>query len=521
MPSSPQTGQADRDPDPDGAHDKAVAQAQLGALLRQMRATCRASGMAVLARANDRLAVAAADPAGLAGQSLPPWPGEAPVADGTIRGTADLPWPAAFDAWPGETPAYIVVLALPPGAGADLLLTCWARADRPDPNTLQSLRQDAAILLSCPLELRRLAAEKCRLADRLDAILSNVSLGIAIADATGEAHVNAIAAGLLGLDPGPADPGRLTAALRDLRTRCEVRSALDIDRPGRSDNAEYWMLPAAADHPGATAGVTSGPANAGGPRRVIRSEGHAIGSVGHGGRIWLFTDVTALWESGERFKRLSAELLASRASIEEQAQQALELAEELHQQKQELEVSKRESDYLANHDPLTGLNNRRAFRHALQQMMDVARGTRGQVAILFIDLDRFKAVNDTLGHDTGDQLLKQVAQILTEALRDTDLLARFGGDEFAIATRVPAQGDLAKVSALGERIRQKLQIAVPAPAAENPGAAIDICGTIGIALYPDDADNIDELFICADQAMYAGKKSGRNRVVLFRALLPG
>jgi diguanylate cyclase (GGDEF)-like protein len=101
--------------------------------------------------------------------------------------------------------------------------------------------------------------------------------------------------------------------------------------------------------------------------------------------------------------------------------------------------------------------------------------------------------------------------VLSEALRDTDLLARFGGDEFAIATRILATGDLAKITGLAERIRQKLQIPMPAPT-----GTIEVCGTIGIGLYPADADDMDRLFICADQAMYAGKKAGRNRVVLFK-----
>jgi diguanylate cyclase (GGDEF)-like protein len=486
-------------------HGEPLSDTTLPALLKILAGEHGATGIALLAAepSEGQLVATESAPAGLAGKGFPTTERIASLAGSGVVDTGGLLLPTILTRWLGARPAFLCLhpLRLPGFEGC--LLLCWP--DRqPDRESLRQSLQSIAGILAGHIERHRLENENRRLARRLDSILNHVGLGIAIAEEQGRALVNPVAARLLGLPPGPVAPAALASALRDLRGSCDIRSSIESGDTAASESAEYWMVPATATD----------------KFRVIRSEGHAIGDNG-GGRIWLFTDVTALWESGERLKRLNAELLASRASIEEQAQQAIELAEELHQQKQELEESKRESDYLANHDPLTGLNNRRAFRHALQQMMDIARGTRGQVAILFVDLDRFKAVNDTLGHDAGDQLLKQVAQVLTEALRDTDLLARFGGDEFAIATRVPAQGDFAKVAALGERIRQKLQIAVPAPTADNPGAAIDVCGTIGIALYPDDADTIDELFICADQAMYAGKKSGRNRVVLFRALLPG
>jgi diguanylate cyclase (GGDEF)-like protein len=478
-----------------------------------------ASGIALLRLDGGEAMLEATEshPSGLGGRRFPMQDRFPQMADRGIIASTDLMLPTHVTRWLGGRPQHLVLHTLHFPDFDGYLLFCWLQ-ERPADAMVARVIKGAVAILPALIDRHALITENQRLGNRLNAILNNVTLGIAISDASGRSQINPIAATLLGLKQGMGDAADLAAAMRHLRNICEIKTAIDLDVTGAADDAEYWMLPA---------GTTGG-------RRVIRSESHAIGDTLNPGRIWLFTDVTLLWESGQRLKQLNAalqereaelrryaeDLEISRASIEEQAQQAVELAEELHLQKQELENSKRESDYLANHDPLTGLNNRRAFRHALQQMIDVARGTKGQVAILFIDLDKFKAVNDTLGHDAGDQLLKRVAQVLNEALRDTDLLARFGGDEFAIATRIPGSADLAKITGLAERIRQKLEIPVPAPVADNPAATIDVCGTIGISIYPSDAADIDALFICADQAMYAGKKAGRNRVVMFSALMP-
>jgi diguanylate cyclase (GGDEF)-like protein len=449
-------------------------------------------------------------PAGLAGKRFSVPENFPQMAERGIILSAGQPLPVAIAPWMGVPPRYLALYRF----GLDgYLLFCWPQ-DPPDEALIGHLIQGAAVMLPVLIDRPLLLAKNQILAMRLDAVLNNVALGVVISDGGSLARINPVAAALLDLEPGAAERAVVIGAMQRLRDGCEIKKALDFDAGVTGDDAEYWILPVTAAS----------------RRQVIRRESHAIGDNINPGRIWLFTDVTALWQSEQRLKQLhaqlqtretelkryAADLIASRASIKAQALQAVELAEELHLQKQELESSKRESDYLANHDPLTGLNNRRAFRHALQQMIDVARGTQGQVAVLFIDLDKFKAVNDTLGHDSGDQLLKQVAKLLNDALRDTDLLARFGGDEFAIATRIPGSADLAKVTGLAERIRQKLEIPVPAATAEAADQVIQVGATIGIGLYPGDADDIDALFICADRAMYKGKKAGRNRVVMFR-----
>lgn len=500
-----------------------------------------ASGVALLGfeTSGESVLVLGCEPQSLAGRRITVSDRFIQIADRGVIGSEEIIMPTTFTRWLGQRPRHVALQTLQFPAFTGYLLFCWQedlRSDLP----LARIMAGANSLLPPLLERHLATLEQRRLADQFNAIMSNVGLGIAFTDATGHSTVNPVAANLLDIPSGSGDAATLAAAMHEKRTHCIVRPSHDVEGGGMAaasgTNAqgptEYWLFPAKKED-GA---------------KVVRLESHAVGDLQNPGRFWMFTDVTQLWDAAERMQsinnelqrnntRLAAEiekraqvetalrereaelqryaedLEMSRSSIEQQAHHAVELAEELAQQKQELEDSKRQSDYLANHDPLTGLFNRRAFRHHLQQMMDIARGTRAQVAVLFIDLDKFKAVNDTLGHDAGDQLLKKVATVLTEALRDTDLLARFGGDEFAIATRIPASGDLAKITGLAERIRQKLQIPMPAPT-----GTIDVCGTIGIGLYPADADDMDNLFIRADQAMYAGKKAGRNRVVLFKDL---
>jgi diguanylate cyclase (GGDEF)-like protein len=133
---------------------------------------------------------------------------------------------------------------------------------------------------------------------------------------------------------------------------------------------------------------------------------------------------------------------------------------------------------------------------------------------MFIDLDNFKTVNDTLGHDAGDSLLKDVASRLTGMLRDTDLVARLGGDEFVIATSHAEEPGPAGLRLLAERVRDTLQIEVP-----TQDKAIQVAATIGVAAAPEDGSTIEALLENADQAMYVGKRHGRNAVV-FHAELP-
>ena len=173
---------------------------------------------------------------------------------------------------------------------------------------------------------------------------------------------------------------------------------------------------------------------------------------------------------------------------------------------------KKKSDELiwrqANFDPLTGLPNRRMFYDRLDQDIKKAHRDGRLLALMFLDLDRFKEVNDTLGHGTGDLLLKKVANRLGSCVRETDTVARLGGDEFTVIL-----SELDDPTS-GERVAQEILRKLSTPfRLGNESAYISV--SIGITLYPADATDIDTLLKSADQAMYAAKHQGRNRYSYF------
>ncbi|MDQ6917430.1 MAG: EAL domain-containing protein, partial [Pseudomonadota bacterium] len=166
--------------------------------------------------------------------------------------------------------------------------------------------------------------------------------------------------------------------------------------------------------------------------------------------------------------------------------------------------------YLATRDALTGLPNRLLLQERLGQAIAQAKRSGRRVGVLFIDLDRFKNVNDTLGHRIGDELLKRVTSALSETLRETDLLARLGGDEFMVI--VDDFDDPAVLS----RVAQKLQDAIAHPF-RIEDHDIYVTSSIGISVYPDDSDDPEGLLKHADVAMYRSKELGRNTYQFFDA----
>ena len=170
----------------------------------------------------------------------------------------------------------------------------------------------------------------------------------------------------------------------------------------------------------------------------------------------------------------------------------------------EQKISETQIKQLAYYDYLTELPNRRLLQDRLQQ--DSKRTLRSQtsLALLCIDLDRFKNINDTFGHNKGDVLLIEATKRIQKRVRDTDTVARLGGDEFAII--LPEYGELSCV----ERIVQNLVHDLAQPFDLGDGDVGHISGSVGIALYPHDTDDIDDLLKHADQAMYAAKHAGRN-----------
>ncbi len=160
--------------------------------------------------------------------------------------------------------------------------------------------------------------------------------------------------------------------------------------------------------------------------------------------------------------------------------------------------------YLAQHDQLTGLINRTLFRDRLIHAMARSKRKDQPLAVMLLDLDRFKAVNDTLGHDVGDQLLKEVATRLLECVREVDTVARMGGDEFTAILEGIAGED--NVLVVAKRIVES----IGSPFQIGPHS-ISIGVSIGITLYPSDDESIDELLRHADKAMYAAKQQGGSR----------
>ncbi|MBX2859007.1 MAG: EAL domain-containing protein [Cellvibrionaceae bacterium] len=165
-------------------------------------------------------------------------------------------------------------------------------------------------------------------------------------------------------------------------------------------------------------------------------------------------------------------------------------------------------NYMSFHDPLTGLANRSLFYDRMHKSVSRAKRGKSSIAILLIDFDRFKNINDSLGHDAGDAFLKLVAQRLQDDLRDTDTVARLGGDEFVVVLENIVQSEDV------ENIAQKLLYLLAEPV-DIQGYEIAATASIGISVFPNDGDSIDQLLKHADAAMYRAKAAGKNRYQFF------
>ena len=167
-----------------------------------------------------------------------------------------------------------------------------------------------------------------------------------------------------------------------------------------------------------------------------------------------------------------------------------------------LKRSQHELDFLAHHDPLTGLPNRLLLRERIEQALARAEREQGGGALLVIDLDHFKHINDSLGHSTGDQLLKAIAERMQACLDERCSLARLGGDEFAVILESPQQQHASSLA-------QRLLEAMNAPFAVD-GQTIYMSVSLGVSLFPEDARNVDHLMQHADAALFQAKASGRS-----------
>jgi diguanylate cyclase (GGDEF)-like protein/PAS domain S-box-containing protein len=213
----------------------------------------------------------------------------------------------------------------------------------------------------------------------------------------------------------------------------------------------------------------------------------------HDGSIWIYDDVTA-----EHAARES--LQASRDALERA----------VAERTAELQAANARAQHLADHDALTGLPNRRLLEDRLTQALALSYRNRKQTAVMFVDLDRFKTINDSLGHAVGDVLLKEVAQRLVKQLRVGDTICRIGGDEFVVV--LPE----IKRSADAVNVAQKVieQLSLPVTVEERD---LIVTPSIGIAVFPDDGRDAETLIRNSDAAMYHAKEMGRANYQFFTA----
>jgi diguanylate cyclase (GGDEF)-like protein/PAS domain S-box-containing protein len=198
--------------------------------------------------------------------------------------------------------------------------------------------------------------------------------------------------------------------------------------------------------------------------------------------VGIIRDITERKRMEEELKRTAADLIRSNAELQRSASQL---------------------NHFANHDSLTGLPNRKLFYERLEQALQWALERQQLVGLLFLDLDGFKEINDSLGHDVGDLVLKTVASRLSSCLRGSDTVSRLGGDEFTvILPAIPSVQDAARVAAkVIATITQPFMI---------EGHKIAVTSSIGISLYPHNAEDVEMLVKEADNAMYQAKQQGKN-----------
>ena len=164
--------------------------------------------------------------------------------------------------------------------------------------------------------------------------------------------------------------------------------------------------------------------------------------------------------------------------------------------------------YMANYDSVTGLPNRHLLRERLDRAIKHEARSHRHLAIMFLDLDNFKSINDTLGHDVGDRVLQVVANRLLACLRESDTVARIGGDEFTVL--VEDMTTMESIAALAQQIIDSLSLPFPLD-----GREMFCTVSVGIAIYPDDSESLDGLMKSADTAMYRAKEQGRNTYRFF------
>ncbi|TMH13209.1 MAG: EAL domain-containing protein [Betaproteobacteria bacterium] len=245
------------------------------------------------------------------------------------------------------------------------------------------------------------------------------------------------------------------------------------------------------------------------PIRQLMRAARAVGA----GKLDVFVPVSSSDELGlltHTFNHMTQRLFEAQAEV---ATYQRTLEEKVTQRTKELEVATAQAYKLAQHDILTGLPNRALLNERLRQIIAQAARDGHQVACLFLDFDHFKRINDTLGHDAGDQLLQAVAQRLTSAVRESDTVARLGGDEFVvILPGLDPDKTTFEIMQVITRVRESFL----APVRLGDQTPTLTC-SIGVSVYPVDAADPGAVIKQADTAMYAAKGAGRNAYRFYTA----
>lgn len=333
------------------------------------------------------------------------------------------------------------------------LLLLWkpGTSPAPPPASMALLGPSVAQLLSA----RRGAMHDTVVRNQFIDLVESVPAGIVLIDGDGLGTViNQRAAELLGQKPGKHRAADLVAPMRALRQHCDNHAELEQAYAAQVGNLNFattlnWVM----------------------GERTFEVDTHPVRGDGEQGRIWLFTDITA-------------DLL---------------MAAELRR--------------LASSDPLTGVPNRRHFEERSAQIIAAREATGRSVAVLMLDVDHFKKINDTHGHPIGDEVLKVVARRCREALRDRDLFARFGGEEFIVLLAAPTAEE---VPATAERLRNAISGAPVNVGGLRIDVTVSVGGAMGEALPGCDTTLLEQLVARADEALYEAKANGRNRVRISR-----
>ncbi|WP_151670728.1 EAL domain-containing protein [Nitrincola schmidtii] len=227
-------------------------------------------------------------------------------------------------------------------------------------------------------------------------------------------------------------------------------------------------------------------------------------------RMWSELNHRGYWQGEIWNKRKSGEVYPEWLNINriENKENEVEYFVAVFSDITDLKDSQRKVEFLATHDTLTNLPNRNLFQDRIDHAIAQARRHKSSLALLFIDLDNFKSINDTQGHHAGDELLLEAADRLRSVVRDVDTVARIGGDEFTVILTecVVEDAEIIAVRILNEMNRHFL----------IQGRKVFVSASIGAAFYPQDADDSSGLIKAADTAMYRAKEDGRNRLQLFR-----